>query len=515
MKTIRYFILAISIFSFAYHMANAASSVTITEVMFDHEGTDEGKEWVEIYNDGTESIPIASWYFFENEVNHKLTPLNFENLEPGDRAVIIQNEATFKAEFSGSIKIIKSSFSLNNEGEGLAIHNSEKVPVDSITYDPAVGGAGNGTTYGLIGSTWSMTEPSPGSVNEAGEPTNEEDESNGGGSTDSESDSDSSDEAETEYSNQSDSIEFKNKAKKEFEPYYHPYINFEPSILSKNASRFRIGVFHVEEYRNTQEIDGFYYVNFGDGTGITSEKRIDTFHAYPSSGSYVLSFEFYKSRLARELGEDPDVLYRKTIKVLDETITILGLDSYGSVILENPNKQAVNLQDWKITLPGKQYVFPKYSMIAGKSKIAVPMRTLGFGVSAKELLQLRIFNNQNIRIATYSPEKLISTETGKNISESKNKANVTGVQISKEETTGDISLGPNTSFIDEYLEKNPQANIVDFNTGNNLPIDETKKDSTTEIYLATGGGLLVAGLSILKFLAKKESPKEDSQLEEH
>ncbi len=513
MKTIRYFILAISIFSFAYHTAYAAASVTITEVMFDHEGTDEGKEWIEIYNDGTESIPIASWYFFENEVNHKLTPLNFENLETGERAVIIQNETTFKAEFSGSIKIIKSSFSLNNEGESLAIHNSEKVPVDSVTYDPAVGGAGNGTTYGLIGSTWSMSKPSPGSVNEAGEPINEEDESNGDGSMDSESDDEESGETESEYSNESDSVEFENKAKKEFEPYYHPYINFEPSIVSKNASRFRIGVFHVEENRSTQEIDGYYYVNFGDGTGATSESRIDTFHAYPSSGSYILSFEFYKSKLARELGEDPDVLYRKKIKVLDETITIIGLDSYGSVILENPNKQAINLQDWKITLPGKQYTFPRYSMVAGKSKISVPMRTLGFGVSMKELLQLRVFNNQNIRIAMYSPEKLVSRETGKNISENKNKVNSTSIQLSKDGTASDISLGPNTSFIDEYLEKNPQAEIVNFEDKNNLLKSDPKKDQTTEIYLATGGGLLVVGLSLLKFLAKKESPKEDSQLE--
>lgn len=508
MKTTRYFILFTTFFFLGYHVTFASSSLSITEVMYDHEGTDEGKEWIEIQNNGTESIPIASWYFFENEVHHKLTPLNFENLAPGERAVIVQNEANFKSEFTNSaIKIIKSSFSLNNEGETIELRNKEKVSTSSVTYDPSVGGAGNGTTYGLIGSTWTMTDMSPGLANKAGQASADDEDTD-----ESDSDEDDSDETTTEYSDESDAIELPSKVKEEFEPYYRPYINFETSVLAKNASRYRIGVFHVEEDKNTQEIDGFYYVNFGDGTGVYSETRIDTYHAYPSSGNYVLTFEFYNSKLAREIGEDPDVLYRKTIKVLDETISVLGLDTYGGIILENNNKQSINIQDWKIVLPGKIYTFPKYSMISGKSKIVVSPKTLGFNISTRELLQLSVINNDTIKIASYSPEKLNKNEGISNeVTSAKSLPTNQLVQVTNLDDT--IQLGPHSSFIDEYLEKNPQAGAVDFASQLEQNASPIKQNSSTEVYLATGGGLLALGLGLLRFLPKKE-PSSEGSLEE-
>lgn len=40
---------------------NTTSDIIINEILFDPEGTDSGKEWVELYNKGTQSINTTNW----------------------------------------------------------------------------------------------------------------------------------------------------------------------------------------------------------------------------------------------------------------------------------------------------------------------------------------------------------------------------------------------------------------------------------------------------------------------
>ena len=51
----------------------ARAEVVINEIMYDLEGTDTGREWIEIYNNSNSSVDLSSYKLFEADTNHELT----------------------------------------------------------------------------------------------------------------------------------------------------------------------------------------------------------------------------------------------------------------------------------------------------------------------------------------------------------------------------------------------------------------------------------------------------------
>lgn len=117
----------------------------VTEVMYDlREGSDSGREWIEVYNAGTISIDLATWKIVENGKNHKLTIVQ-GSFGSGSFAIIADNAQKFKAdhpEYSGAL--FDSAFSLNNKGETIALADAAGKETDSIVYTGALGGNGTG-----------------------------------------------------------------------------------------------------------------------------------------------------------------------------------------------------------------------------------------------------------------------------------------------------------------------------------------------------------------------------------
>ena len=48
------------------------SAIIINEIMYDASGSDAGKEWIELYNNG-EEINLTGWKFYEGGTNHGLS----------------------------------------------------------------------------------------------------------------------------------------------------------------------------------------------------------------------------------------------------------------------------------------------------------------------------------------------------------------------------------------------------------------------------------------------------------
>ena len=67
----RIFLSTIMLF-FAANFAGA--QVAITEIMYDLEGTDADREWIELQNTSGFQVDLEGWKFFEQDTNHKLTP---------------------------------------------------------------------------------------------------------------------------------------------------------------------------------------------------------------------------------------------------------------------------------------------------------------------------------------------------------------------------------------------------------------------------------------------------------
>lgn len=141
----------------------ASARIVISEIMYDLEGGDSKREWIEVYNDGADT-DISTWRFVENGKNHKLsTVLGTGVLKANTAAIIADNAEIFQSDYPNySGLLFDSSFSLKNTGEELTLQDDAGVTVDSVTYTPDWGGKGDGNSIHFDGSAWTGATPSPG-----------------------------------------------------------------------------------------------------------------------------------------------------------------------------------------------------------------------------------------------------------------------------------------------------------------------------------------------------------------
>jgi hypothetical protein len=138
----------------------------MSEIMYDlAEGSDSGREWVEVYNESGTAVDLADWKLFENSTNHGLKALGASVLAPGAYAVIADNPDKFKNDHPSYAGLLfDSAFSLNNTGETLILRccGKELSDVDTVVYSNEQGGAGDGASLSRSGSSWVSTDPTPG-----------------------------------------------------------------------------------------------------------------------------------------------------------------------------------------------------------------------------------------------------------------------------------------------------------------------------------------------------------------
>ena len=125
----------------------AAAQIIISEIMYDlSEGSDSGREWIEVYNAAATPVSLPDWKVSENGTNHKIAAVaGGAALAPGAYAVIADNTEKFKADhpsFSG--QLFDSVFSLSNTGESIALRDPAGADIDAVTYSNTMGGSGTG-----------------------------------------------------------------------------------------------------------------------------------------------------------------------------------------------------------------------------------------------------------------------------------------------------------------------------------------------------------------------------------
>ncbi len=120
------------------------TDIVINEIMYDPDGTDDGHEWIEIYNRGATSVDLTGWKFYEDDTNHDLT-LNKGSMTipSGGYAVIADEANTFLSDYpSYSGTLIDSAWvALRNDSESLALKNSSLTIVDQVDYSSTWGGS--------------------------------------------------------------------------------------------------------------------------------------------------------------------------------------------------------------------------------------------------------------------------------------------------------------------------------------------------------------------------------------
>ena len=142
--------------------------VIINEIMYDLEGSDDGREWIEIFNAGQSSVDLTNWKFYENETNHKLELKQGSILlPPNGYAIIADDPDKFLSDWpSYSGILFDSTFSLSNTGENIAIKN-DTLLIDQVAYDSSLGANGDGKSLQRISSDWIAALPTPGAENQS------------------------------------------------------------------------------------------------------------------------------------------------------------------------------------------------------------------------------------------------------------------------------------------------------------------------------------------------------------
>lgn len=130
--------------------------IVITEIMYDLKVADDGHEWVEIYNNSSQSIDLTDWRFNDGS-NHifNVPPEKGSQgsiiINPFTYAILADNALTFlndHASFSGTV--IDTVMSLNNTGDILKIIDNENKEIDLFGYQSSWGGSRNEKTLEKI-----------------------------------------------------------------------------------------------------------------------------------------------------------------------------------------------------------------------------------------------------------------------------------------------------------------------------------------------------------------------------
>lgn len=134
--------------------AQVTPTLRFTEIMYDLDGSDTGREWVELYNYGADPIAIStgtattSFRFFDGS-NHTLKLVQGDAIvHPGGFAVLVDNLDAWLLDHAGFMgTIFDTVLSLKNTSStvGLSINTTEPM-FTSVGYDASWGAAGDGHT---------------------------------------------------------------------------------------------------------------------------------------------------------------------------------------------------------------------------------------------------------------------------------------------------------------------------------------------------------------------------------
>ena len=176
------FLGCVGLFLFAPVAVAFTQDVVITEVMYDLKDSDSDREWLELYNAGSEAVTIKggtsgqdSWRIYHKtsggvESNKTVATDAFQGtmtLGSGDYAVVVQNGAGFKNDhpnYTGNI-FVASAMSFANTSMTLGLRlGSAGTPWSLVEYSSLIGANGDGNSLQKSGSTWLPLAPTPGAA---------------------------------------------------------------------------------------------------------------------------------------------------------------------------------------------------------------------------------------------------------------------------------------------------------------------------------------------------------------
>lgn len=370
------------------------AQVEINEIMYDLEGADAGREWVEIFNNSTSEVDLTDWKFNDGS-NHILNepPKNGGKgllVIPADGyAVLADNAETFfneHSEYNGIL--IDTVMSLNNTAAVLKLFNKEGVEIDSVSYNNTSGVSGDGNSLQKISGKWSFALPTYGSQNvkqqesqsqnnqgEASNSSNNSQETFEGGSSQN-------------YAN-SDKVLFKENRIK-------AYAGEDRAGIAGADIEFKGEALGLKNYPLDYTKTRFVW-NFGDGAYLEGKTAK---HSYFFPGKYIAVLDVSSGEFSAS--------DRITINVLQNEITISEINPIDSrVKIYNGSRETIDISFWQIAYKDQNFIFPKNSFVRGKEYLTIPKEISGFDFSGitKDNVKLLYPNGAEATSFYYNKDK--------------------------------------------------------------------------------------------------------------
>jgi len=333
------FIIGISVGLLIPFMVRA--QIKITEIMYDPQGSDTKREWIEVYNAGSTNVDLSSYFFFENNVFHKLIAQGSSIVAPGEYAIIVDSIAEIIADYKEFIgKIFDSAFSLNNTGETISIANSNKEITNTVTYTNELGANNDGNSLQINENEIISAGPTFGLENKT--------ESEAPASSDSTSTS-------TSNSNSTSSGDSSHSQQESISTY-------------AASAPFKIGIGRDRVVSINTPIDFFAHVsktdssprilwNMGDFTTIKG-KRVS--HTYMYEGIYEVIAEAHCDGYTS--------ISRTQVIVSIPNLSITQASS--TLIIRNNSKNEINLGGFGVNFINQDsYIIPQNTIIAGNTEV--------------------------------------------------------------------------------------------------------------------------------------------------
>ena len=429
------------------------ASVVFTEVMYDPQGTDSKHEWVEVYNNGTDSVDLTKYFLQTDGTDSTYHSINSVGttgmLSPNEYAIIAQDAPTFQSDNSGYAGVVYDS-SWNDlsdtTGKTLAINDPNKIVLDQYTYDISLGGSNDGHSLQKNSNdVWVALPPTPGTgpqdastdndtTNSQDDTANNTDENSSGVSSYSGNSSTSTDTSivpQAQISVSKDGI-------------VGVPIKITPSLIGLNYISYNNKSFHI---------------SFGDGFDTYESTALPVSHTYAYPGTYVIYFEYLQNPNDEDTSEKLSV--RKTIEILPPSVFISNVNSDGSIEISNPSSHEIDMSGWSlrsVSDPQIYFTLPKNTIILADKKITLSKDVTGIYSDNIKLLQLSL--PSGITAASYDGSDTSNIQEGDDIKPVENSPDTSNVVNHLEKTAA--------SYSNTITEKDVESETVSTDTNSAL-----------------------------------------------
>jgi hypothetical protein len=375
------YIIVIILCGFFIHVSQAYAGFQITELMYDVNGTDTDREWVEVENTGTTTADLSTWFLFSGNSKHALVPQGVSTVDPGAYAVIVQNVDKFKTDWPNySGLLFDSSWTgFNNEAGTIVLKDPDLNIVSSVTYSSDMGASGDGNSLQNIGGTFSPAPPTPGTANNSVSII--EGPSSGSDATD--------------ITSTTESSSISSPSPQEIKP---PKISAK--IVAKTIAVTGVPLSFntvISGYQTTETVFGKFVWNFGDGMARTDSQTKKFSYTYQYPGEYVVTLSYYQSYSTQE----PTATDRLTIKVVPASITISSVGDIADpfVELQNTSTYEIPLSGWKLQGIAHYFIIPDGTILLPLKKLKLSPSLTYFNI--QDLTSLTLEDPSANTIAVY------------------------------------------------------------------------------------------------------------------